>query len=238
MEPVDCACVLHGDKYDWLYVEKLNSMLHRNFSCPIQLHVWTEQERKVPSEIIHHPLEEWPGITGPRLSWWYKMQMFDPRHDVKGRIFYFDLDLVIVGELDWLLDLDPEHFWTVRDFRYLWNPKKYSINSSVMIWNNLKFDWIWKEFVQRGVESIVQRHPGDQDYLTRAIPQDVIRYLPEQQVRSWRWQVLDGGYDHRAKAYRTPCTGPEITDQDRIIVFHGDPKPEQVDYPQILAHWR
>ena len=238
MRPVDCACVLHGDKYDWLYVERLDSMLRRNFSCPVNLHVWTEQSRTVPAGIVHHPLEEWMGISGPRQSWWYKMQMFDPRHAVEGRIFYFDLDVVIVGNLDWVIDLDTDRFWTVRDFRYLWNPKRYAINSSIMIWDNSKFDWIWKEFAQRGIESVVQRYPGDQDYLTRAIPEDVVGYLPEDRVRSWRWQVLDGGYDHRLKAYRTPGTGPEITEQDCVIVFHGDPKPAQVDYPQILTHWR
>lgn len=236
MEPVDCACVIHGDKYDWLYVEKLNGMLQRNFSRPVRLHVWTESSRTVAPGMIHHPLEEWTGVSGPRKSWWYKMQMFAP--GIKGRIFYFDLDVVIVGNLDWMLDLDPEYFWTVRDFRYLWKPQKYSINSSIMIWDTERFDWIWKEFSQRGPDAVIRRHPGDQDYLDRALPPDRVKYLPETQIRSWRWQVLDGGYDRQQKTYRAPGTGPTMTEQDRVIVFHGDPKPDQIEHPAISSHWR
>lgn len=237
MDPINCACVIHGDKYDWLYVETLNNMLQRNFSRPVQLHVWTEHHRTVSQGLIHHPLEEWLGISGPRQSWWYKMQMFDPRYKINGRIFYFDLDLVIVGSLDWMLDLDPAYFWTVRDFRYLWKPQKYAINSSIMVWDPERFDWIWKEFNQRGIDEVVRRHPGDQDYLNRALPLDCVKYLPESQIRSWRWQVLDGGYDHLRKEYRMPGSGPTIDEQDRVIVFHGDPKPHQIGHPAISSHW-
>ncbi len=237
MEPIDCACVIHSDKYDWMYVERLKNMLQRNFSRPIRLHVWTEANRIIPNDMIHHPLDEWAGVAGPRKSWWYKMQMFDPKHNVTGQMLYFDLDVVIVNNLDWMLDLDQRYFWTVRDFRYLWRSEKYNINSSIMIWNACDFDWIWKEFNARGIQRVSQRYPGDQDYLNRAIPGDQIGFLPEDRVRSWRWQVLDGGYDHRTKSYRVPGLGSTITDRDCVVVFHGDPKPSQVTDTQIVQHW-
>ena len=46
--PIDCACVIHGDVYSWKYVDVLYSMLSRNLSRPIRMHVYTEQHLEVP----------------------------------------------------------------------------------------------------------------------------------------------------------------------------------------------
>ena len=77
---IDCACVIHGDGYDWIYVDRLHSMLARHFTKGIRLHVYTEQSRSVPDHMIKHVLDEWPGLSGRRRSWWYKMQLFNPAH--------------------------------------------------------------------------------------------------------------------------------------------------------------
>ena len=76
----DCACVIHGTGYEWVYVEKLYNMLSRNLQHGIRFHVYTEASRPVPLHMIKHELTEWPGISGPRRSWWYKMQLFNTAH--------------------------------------------------------------------------------------------------------------------------------------------------------------
>ena len=105
----DCACVIHGSGYDWQYVEKLYNMLTRNLQGSIRFHVYTEASRSVPPHMIKHQLTEWPGIGGPRRSWWYKMQLFNQHHH-QGNLLYFDLDCVIVADLQWLVDLPTDHF--------------------------------------------------------------------------------------------------------------------------------
>ena len=92
-QPLNCACVIHGDAYSFDYVDKLYSMLSRNFSIPIVLHVYTESHRIVPAHYIKHNLVEWPKIFGPKKSWWYKLQLFDRTHH-SGNLLYFDLDRI------------------------------------------------------------------------------------------------------------------------------------------------
>lgn len=75
-----CACVIHGNLYDWIYVERLYNMLKANCSREIILHVFTESGRSVPAPYVKHELQEWPGIAGPKKSWWYKMQMFNSKN--------------------------------------------------------------------------------------------------------------------------------------------------------------
>jgi hypothetical protein len=69
---IDCACVIHGTGYDWIYVEQLRNMLSRNLSREVRLHVYTEASRSVPAPYIKHELTDW-GISGPKRSWWYKI---------------------------------------------------------------------------------------------------------------------------------------------------------------------
>ena len=118
--PIDCACVIHGDLYSWKYVDRLYSMLSRNITQGIRLHVYTEERRLVPPPYIKHSLDDWK-IGGPKKSWWYKMQLFNTAHHA-GPLLYFDLDTVIVKNIDWLVNLPLSYFWAVRDFKYLWKP--------------------------------------------------------------------------------------------------------------------
>lgn len=234
---IDCACVIHSDKYEWQYVDRLHSMLTRHLDREIRLHVWTEPHRRVPDPYVRHDLIDWPGISGPRKSWWYKLQMFDPSNGITGPLLYFDLDLVVVGDLTWITQLPCDRFWAVKDFRYLWRQERVELNSSIMYWPTKQYNWIWEDFMQRDRAETVRKYPGDQDYLNAVIPKDQIGFLDTDRVRSYRWQVKDGGFDHKSRTYRRPGAGANITETDRIIVFHGDPKPHQVYDAVIQQNW-
>jgi hypothetical protein len=141
----DCACVIHSTGYDWQYVDRLYSMLSRNLPGGIRMHVYTEKSRPVPSHMIKHSLHEWPGLGGPKRSWWYKMQLFNPKH-FQGQLLYFDLDCVILRDLSWITTLDRDLFWGIRDFKYLQRPGYSGINSSVMWFNTERYAWLWDQF--------------------------------------------------------------------------------------------
>jgi hypothetical protein len=234
--PVDCACVIHGNAYDWIYVDKLRSMLVRNFSRPVNLHVWTEAHRSVPAPFIKHDLYEWPGISGPRKSWWYKIQMFNSNY-FQGRLIYFDLDTIIVRNIDWLINLDADYLWAPRDFRHHWKGQWSGINSSVMVWNTTKFDWIWRNFNQNNITSTVKRFPGDQDYLTNVLDNTNRRYMDADMIKSWRWQIKDGGMNFKTRQYKRPDAGSILDPLTSIIIFHGQPKPHEIQEPFIQQHW-
>lgn len=237
MEHLDCACVIHGDFYDWIYVDRLYNMLTRHVSRAVTMHVWAEPTRSVPSHMQHHAIKEWPGFSGPKRAWWYKMQMFDRAAGLTGPVLYLDLDTVIVGDLDWINSLDLAYFWAVKDFRYLWRPTWTGMNSSMMFWNAPDWHWIWDDFDRDGPEKATDTLAGDQDYLGRALKDRGLRFFNPNMIRSWRWQINHGGFDPRTQTYADPSAGAVIDPMTRVIVFHGDPKPAQLQDPLISRHW-
>lgn len=234
---IDCACVIHGDKYGLEYVDKLYSMLRRHLSTDLALHVWTEASRDIPPHYVKHALTEWPGVRGPRKSWWYKLQMFDPAHGLSDRILYFDLDVVIVNNIDWILHLGRDKFWAVKDFRYLWRSDRQQINSSVMLWNAADWHSIWQDFQARDLAETVKRFPGDQDFLQAVIKHQDLGFFDAQRIKSYRWQIKDGGWNNSLRVHNRPGSGCLIDAETSIVVFHGDPKPAEVTDHAIRAHW-
>jgi hypothetical protein len=235
-QTVNCACVIHGDAYSWNYVENLYAMLKLNSERNIRLHVFTEPTRAVPDHMIKHVLKPWPGVAGPKKSWWYKMQMFDPIHGV-GQMLYLDLDTVVTGNIDWVWDLSPDYFWSIRDFKYLWRANWNGLNSSFMYWNPSNFDWIWKKFSEENIYALVKQYHGDQDYLNAVLTGKVLRLVEDGLIKSWRWQIKDGGMDMKTRIYRRPDAGTVLDPKARILIFHGKPKPHEVTDPIIQRLW-
>ena len=233
---VDCACVIHGDKYDWCYVERLYNMVKRHSTRPVRFHVFTEPDRSVPDHMIKHVLHDWPGIAGPKKSWWYKMQMFEPGR-ILGRLLYFDLDTVIVDNIDWMQGLDARFFWSIRDFRHLWRPSWKGMNSSVMLWDTSRFAWIWREFQQNDVKTQARLFHGDQDFLNSVLTERDLKFMDESLIKSWRWQIKDGGMDMKTRIYRRPDAGSVLLPGVKILIFHGSPKPHDVHDPVIDQNW-
>ena len=235
--PVDCACVIHGDVYDWKYVDTLYNMLSRNLSRGIRMHVYTEHDREVPPHMIKHVLTEWPGIRGNKKSWWYKMQLFNPAHH-SGQLLYLDLDTVIVNSLDWITKLGSAPLWAIRDFKTIWEPKFQGINSSVMYWHTEKFAKIWTEFNKQDIPKLCAKYHGDQDYLSVVLKPNQRRFFPEKSAVSWRWQALDGGMHPYKRTYQHPGLGTQFGAETSLLIFHGQPKPDKVADPVIKNHWR
>jgi len=238
-DPVDCACVIHGNGYDFTYVDRLYNMLNRHLSRGARLHVYTEASRSVPPHMVRHDLTEWTGISGRKRSWWYKMQMFNPAHH-SGQLLYFDLDTVIVDNIDWIVDLSPFYFWTIKDFRYLWRPDIQNLNSSVMYWDTTKWAHVWSNFEQNGANKIANRyqHGGDQEYLTTVIAPEKRQFIDPGRIVSWRWTALDGGMNFKNKTYHQPGVGTTLASGNSVLVFHGDPKPHEIHDGVIKQHWR
>jgi hypothetical protein len=234
---LNCACVIHGNLYDWQYVENLYAMLNRNLSYDVRLHVFTEPTRSVPSHVIKHSLQEWPGISGRKKAWWYKLQLFN-RDLITGPVLYLDLDTVIIDNIDWLPQLDLKYFWAIRDFRYLWKPRWQGLNSSIMYWNQDQFHWIWDQFVQHGVSKITSKFHGDQDFLTAVIDHSDLQFFNESYIKSWRWQVKDGGINTNTREYLRPGAGAVIPNDTKFVIFHGSPKPHEVDDVLVKKNWR
>lgn len=234
--PIDCACVIHSNGYDWQYVNRLYNMLSRNLSRPIRFHVYTEADRSVPDHMIKHVLTEWPGIAGPKRSWWYKMQLFDSGV-FAGQMLYFDLDVVVTGNLDWITELPTRSFWAIHDFRRLWKPSSRTINSSVMYFDTTQYHYVWSAFQQIPLNTVINNHKGDQDFITATIDPNHLRYFDLDRILSWRWQIINHGIRPRRAVISSPSTEITVPESASVVVFHGDPKPHAVDHVVVHKHW-
>jgi hypothetical protein len=234
--PINCACVIHGDAYSWKYVETLYNMLNRHLTSGVQMHVYTEAKRFVPPHMIKHELIDW-GFGGPKKAWWYKMQLFNAKH-YSGPLLYLDLDVVLTKNIDWICQLPTENFWSVRDFKYLWRPTSYNVNSSIMWWDTSKFNYVWDAFQKQELFHIIRKYRGDQDYIFDAIATTERKFFDIDRIKSWRWQCVDGGYDFKNRMFLTPNTGTQIPNKTSILVFHGKPKPGDLQDPVIVQHWQ
>lgn len=235
-EFIDCACVIHDVLYPWEYVEKLRRGLQRNLSVPIRFHVYTEADRPVPDTMIKHVLEEWPGVRGPKRSWWYKIQLFNTQL-FSGNLLYFDLDTVITGSIDWIWQLPTtDYFWALKDFQYLYRKGLTKINSSVMWFDNKRWHNLYNNIDTQKLKT-TSKHHGDQDYIFENVPHHRIRYLDQHRVNSWRWQAHDGGWNFTSKKPKNPGAGTKLDKDVSILVFHGDPKPDKIYDPLVRKHW-
>ena len=234
-EVINCACLIHGTAYSWDYVDKLYNMLTRNLSRPIKLHVYTEHDRQVPDHMVKHELQDL-GVSGPKKAWWYKLQLFNSQH-YAGPLLYFDLDVVITDCIDWIVQQPLEYLWAPRDFKRLWNPTHTGINSSILWWDTRKFKDVWQAFQQQEFPLLQRRYPGDQDFLSDIITQDRRRFLDERLIRSWKWECFDGGYDFKRRTNKAPGAGTHLSGAG-VLVFHGEPNPNEVQDPVILRHWQ
>jgi hypothetical protein len=181
-------------------------------------------------------LPEWH-IGGPRKSWWYKLQVFNIDH-YQGPLLYFDLDTVITQNIDWIWQNNLHYFWTVRDFKYLWRSASVTANTSIMWFDTVKFSYVYTDFLDKGINQIMRRYQGDQDYVSEVITQPQRRFLDQDRIKSWRWQALDGGFDFTRRTYLNPGSGTQLDPDTSVLIFHGKPKPAEIQDPVVLQHWQ
>lgn len=176
------ACVKWGDKYGPEYVTRLRDGVARNLNRPHQFVCFTDQ-----------PVEGVKCLPLPAdyQGWWAKIGLFK----LKRPLIYFDLDVVITGDLSPLLDW--QGFGILKDS---WLPM---FNSSVMVLTGgeRKIYDVFNEEAMRSCEW------GDQEFITKMMPD--ARTFPREWVPSYKAdKCLDG-----------PPAGA------LAINFHGDPKP-------------
>jgi hypothetical protein len=56
-------------------------------------------------------------------------------------------------------------------------------------------------------------------------------------AQSWRWQCKDGGMNFKNRNYYTPGSGTRIDPRTSILVFHGQPKPAEIEDEVVKNFW-
>ena len=136
----------------------------------------------------------------PYPDWWAKVSLGEPGR-FKGRVLYLDLDVTVVGNLDDLADY-PYPFAAIKDYQF-----PLTINSSVMSWDAGAMDSVFADFTPE----VMERLHGDQNWIHEKVP---AFHFPRAWCPSYKAHVLPTG---------------KVPDDARVIIFHGRPKPWEVN---------
>ena len=194
---VTVCCVLWGDKFSEDYVRNLKAGVERNttvrhkFVCLSDRHI-----EGVDTKFLK------PGLTG----WWNKLQLFDG--DIYGRMVYLDLDTLIVGNIDWLLNYTGG-FMGIEDLGHVNEHQphlKDKLQSGVMAWDSESMDWVYKEFFFKR-DAAAKEFRGDGEYLNQTITnRTLLQQVFPDELKSYKYEVY-----------------PDNIEDVSIICFHGRP---------------
>ena len=107
-----------------------------------------------------------------------------------------------------------------------------------MWWNTQQYSHVWKSFKSKDLNYLIKQHAGDQDFLTQEISSKTLRFMDQTRIKSWRWQCLDGGYDFKQRIYKNPKSGTHLGPDTSVLIFHGNPKPENCVDPVVVRYWQ
>lgn len=166
MLTVACVLVRANVPFDMGYVERLRDGVRRHLPRQHRLVVLTDQPGDVPGDAyaVRVPTPRgWPG-------WWSKLELFNPRHGLRGSTLYLDLDVLPVNSVEPIVDHDGDFSlvpdagnWRGRDGLKV--VKRF--NSSVMrfdagpTYHHLYTEW---------TEDVTRRLWGDQDWIGERLP--------------------------------------------------------------------
>jgi hypothetical protein len=189
------ACVLKsGGIYDATWVSRLAAGVARHL--PIEYRFVCLSDVAVPCERI--PLEhDWPG-------WWSKIELFK----LQGPVLFFDLDTVIVGDLEEIAGFARTiDFMMLRDFY-----AADHFGSGVMSWFGTdRTRDLYKIFAKDPEANIAARRTrmGDQAYIEETFARKI-----------WAWQDFVGD---QIVSYKVHCRNG-IPLNARVVCLHGPPK--------------
>jgi len=230
---LNVICLKHGTKYGPEYVNKLYNMIQRHLTVPHRFVCFTDNAENLNSNI---EIRKLPPMT--IQGWWWKPYLFKadhfPTHDT---ILFFDLDMVIVKNIDHLIDYKTESFVGLRDVGRVFRPGYNKLGSAVMKWPAGQFSRIWDNLEKDLSQS--KRYQGDQEWIFEQVKKE-IEFYPDDWIRSYKWEIRNRsellGLGPRSvfKEVRNPA----IPENTSVLAFHGYPHIHSVQDPVILENWR
>lgn len=228
---ITVLCVRFGDKYGIEYVERLRNMVSRHMTLPYEIVCLTDDPTPITGVrlILQAP-------AGYAKLWWHKVHMFDASLPVVGRILYFDLDIIICNNIDKLVQNVGRSFMGIQDFNRKFHPNWQALNSSVMSWEHREHSYIWEKFCEN--KAGAQRLHGDQDWIWQ-VAKNRIKFWKPEWIQSYKWEIRNREELHVRNGQRGFKTvrDPAIPQGCSVVVFHGDPKPEDIKDPFVVDNW-
>jgi len=208
---LNICCVKYGTKYGPEYVNILFDMVRRNLKEGVEgrFICFTDDPTGLDEGIETKPL---PSFLS---SWWTKLYLFSeeafPKDD---RVIYFDLDVVITGWLDDLVTYQGD-FAILKEF--------YDVEgwqSSIMAWRAGAKTHIWTRWLEEGKP---EPAGGDQDWIEDSAGEA---------------DMLQDLYPGAFLSYKVHCLLNHPPLGTKVVVFHGEPKPDNCGEKWVEMIWK
>jgi hypothetical protein len=213
-----------GGIYDETYVNKLASTIKRHVTKKYKFVCLTDSkdidliDKKLVDHII--PLEF--NFKG----WWSKMELFRPELFSESQVLYFDLDTLIVKNIDEVTSYGGD-FLTLRDFNTLVN-----VSSGILGWKANKQNIFYK-FIRSLLSSEIildQFYGGDQQ---------AIEFLYDGKIDWFQDLFPNIMAPFKYECYNSETTKISLPEKASVICFHSKPKMNELkNHPIIIQHWR
>jgi len=209
-------------------------MVKRHLTLPFTFVCFTEDSKNINPNIRIIPIFDEPRIKG----WWWKTYIFCSGHFNSTDLnLFFDLDMVIVNNIDKLCRYQPGSFIGLEDLGRVFNrPPK--LGSAVLRWQGNMYKDIWEKFEHN--PEISRKFPGgDQDWIW-SLHKNRLKFFPKQWIMSYKWEVrtIEELIRRDNKWFFKDVRNVEIDKETSVLAFHGTPDLEDVEDKIIVENWQ
>lgn len=217
-------CIKWGSAYSENDVNVLYNMVSRNLhNYMLKFYCFTDNSNGLNKSIIAKPL---PVMNMKKEDCRYAYQKEaglcdDDLGGLKGqRVLFFDLDVIITGELDCFFDYaNNDDFVIIND----WNTKGNHIGqASCYSWQVGTLGYVKKYFEENHKQVIAKFGTASQEYLSFKVIEQrgALKFWPEEWCRSFKVHALPAWF-------LRPFVEPRLPKGAKILAFHGHPKIDE-----------
>lgn len=218
METVNVLCMKWGEKYDVGYVNRLYRMVKRNITLPFRFVCVTEIADGLDADVDVMPLPDFneaPPKALKKCLAWRKLGIFDSdSYDIRGKVLFLDLDVVIVDNIDCFFTFSEKLAMPEN-----WSQPGRTIGQASVICYEMGQHVELLERWRRDQASVYESYETEQVYIPRALGKDNFEWFPVEWVRSFKDHCMPGGI---LNSFLEPTKIPMGA---KIIAFHGNPNP-------------
>lgn len=224
-------CILWGQKYTEIDVNRLFGMIQRNTSHDIDFHLFSNEALPdLHPAIIRHP-EPAQNEAIYHASYNYRKEAALCDNTLGGlsgqRVFFFDLDVVIMDNLDDLFNHPQDKkFYIIND----WNSRGNKVGQATCYSFVVGTLGYVKDYFEANSEAIIEEFgTASQEYLSAQVIKKFgkLNFWPESWCQSFRFHCLPWGFLRHLKIPRKPSPGT------KVLAFHGHPDIEDA----IQGRW-
>jgi hypothetical protein len=211
-EKVNVICMKWGEKYNATDVNILFSMVQKHLTKEHRFICFTDNSTGINQDVECFDIPKIDVPPNKAYSPWKKLAMFSPKlANIKGKILFLDLDIVIMDNIDCFFDY-ADKFTIIEN----WTQMGQGIgNSSVYCFTAGEHQDVFNYYCQNTTE-VTSLYKNEQIYLSKKIGD--IKYWPDAWCKSFKRHCLRS---HILRYF----LAPKQPDSAKIIVFHGNPKP-------------